>query len=280
VTTDNADLTPQRADATMASRHPLRILLAEDNTINEQLALRMLGRLGYSADVARNGQEALDAVTRQSYDLVLMDLQMPVMDGIVATRHIRSTVAAAQQPWIIALTANNPGDERERCLAAGMDDYVSKPVGVRMLTNALLRCTRRTQSTAPAPAVEPSQIPADEPPQPPIDLGRLRAMLGKQAAAVLPSLIATFTTEAERLQGEAQAALAMGDSSTLRRVAHTLKSNSATVGARTLERLCLELERKAAAGELDDAPARLAQIVAQYKLVREALTTADLASDA
>ncbi len=129
-------------DPEMGRRHPLRILLAEDNAVNQKLALRLLERLGYRADVAGNGLEVLEALRRQSYDVVLMDVQMPEMDGLETTRRIRGSIdlAEAQQPRIIAMTANAMKKDREECLAAGMNDYISKPVRVESLVEALRRC--------------------------------------------------------------------------------------------------------------------------------------------
>ncbi len=111
----------------------LRILLAEDNAINQKVALRMLERLGYNAQVASNGHEALAALQKQAYDIIFMDVQMPEMDGLVATQHIRQNKALPRQPYIIALTANALKGDRERFLAAGMDDYLSKPVRLEAL---------------------------------------------------------------------------------------------------------------------------------------------------
>ncbi len=127
-------------DEEMGKRLPLRILLAEDNTINQKLALRLLERLGYRADVAGNGLETLDALRRQTYDVVLMDVQMPEMDGLEATRVIRGEWEHARRPRIIAMTANAMKEDREICLAAGMDDYVSKPIRVEELVTALSKC--------------------------------------------------------------------------------------------------------------------------------------------
>jgi CheY-like chemotaxis protein len=125
-------------DPQMATRHPLRILLAEDNVVNQKLALRLLQQMGYSADVVGNGVEAIERVARQPYDLVLMDVQMPEMDGLEASRRIVARwPSPAQRPRIVAMTANAMQGDREACLAAGMDDYVTKPIRVEALVEAL-----------------------------------------------------------------------------------------------------------------------------------------------
>jgi PAS domain S-box-containing protein len=124
-------------DSTLGERTPLRVLLAEDNAVNQKLARRMLERFGYRADVAANGLEALEALDRQPYDLVFMDVQMPEMDGFEATRQVRSQFPQAHQPRIVAMTANAMQGDREACLTAGMDDYISKPIGVNELHSAL-----------------------------------------------------------------------------------------------------------------------------------------------
>ena len=130
---------PVVADKSLAERVPLHILLTEDNATNQQLAQLMLAKLGYRCDVAGNGVEALEALRRQSYDLVFMDVQMPEMDGLEATRRIRSDWAAADQPRIVAMTANAVAGDREECLAAGMDDYLSKPIRMSELVGAIER---------------------------------------------------------------------------------------------------------------------------------------------
>jgi CheY-like chemotaxis protein len=130
-------------DAGMARRHPLRILLAEDNVVNQKLALRLLTQMGYRADLASNGIEAVESVQRQTYDVVLMDVQMPEMDGLDATRTIRARCGPAERPRIIAMTANAMQGDREACLAAGMDDYVTKPIRVDALVAALDNVTPR-----------------------------------------------------------------------------------------------------------------------------------------
>ncbi len=133
-------------DAAMAARHPLRILLAEDNAVNQKLALRLLQRMGYRADVASNGLEAIESVERQTYDLILMDVQMPEMDGLEATRTIVKRWPE-HHPRIVAMTANAMQGDREACLAAGMDDYVTKPIRVDALVQALMDTSWRTVAT-------------------------------------------------------------------------------------------------------------------------------------
>jgi len=127
-------------DGGLASRLPMRILIAEDNGINQKVMLKLLARGGYLADVVANGLEVLEALERAPYDLVLMDVQMPEMDGLEATRRLRTRAAGGRGPYIVALTANAMREDRDECLAAGMDDYLSKPVRPELLFAALERC--------------------------------------------------------------------------------------------------------------------------------------------
>jgi GAF domain-containing protein/DNA-binding response OmpR family regulator len=139
------DATPKAAptsaksqlDPGLGARHPLRILLAEDNVVNQKLALRLLQQMGYRADLASNGIEAVESVQRQTYDVILMDVQMPEMDGLEASRQINARWQPQERPRIIAMTANAMQGDRDMCLAAGMDDYVTKPIRVEQLIEAL-----------------------------------------------------------------------------------------------------------------------------------------------
>ncbi len=280
-------------DPGMGKRLPLRILLAEDNVINQQLALSFLERLGYRADVAANGLEVLESLHRQAYDVVLMDVQMPEMDGLEATRRIRRELAAAAQPRIIAMTAGAMKEDREACLAAGMNDYISKPVQVRELIAALSKCQPRLATEAPqkrlevveAPAVEAPttavSLPAPVEPEPAeavspevLNLGalkQLRATLGKQADRMLPGLIENFYKDVDRLLDEARQALEQGQAADLRRAAHTLKSTSATFGAVVLSAVARELEYLVRDGVLEGAAGLIVRAEAEFARAKAAL---------
>jgi CheY-like chemotaxis protein len=128
-------------DQEMAKKHPLRILLAEDILVNQKLALRLLDQMGYRADVASNGLEAIQSLERQPYDVILMDVQMPEMDGLEASRRICARWPRSERPTIIAMTANAMQGDREMCLEAGMDDYVSKPIRPDELIKSIMKAT-------------------------------------------------------------------------------------------------------------------------------------------
>jgi len=128
-----------RIDSGFGQRRPLRLLLAEDNIINQKVATRILSQMGYRPDVVHNGVEVLEALERQKYDVILMDIQMPDMDGLEATRRIRVQYTGARRPWIIAMTANAMDSDRKNCFEAGMDGYLSKPVRIEALEAELVR---------------------------------------------------------------------------------------------------------------------------------------------
>ena len=138
-----AETTRHKVDPQLAERRPLRILLVEDNVVNQKLALRLLQQMGYRADVASNGLEAIESIERQIYDVALMDVQMPEMDGLEATRRI--VARWGERPRIVAMTANAMQGDREMCIAAGMDDYITKPIRVDELTGALEKVTQRKE---------------------------------------------------------------------------------------------------------------------------------------
>ncbi|MCB9077722.1 MAG: response regulator [Anaerolineaceae bacterium] len=274
-------------DSTMGQRLPLRILLAEDHPTNQKLALRLLERLGYRADVAANGLEALEALERQPYDVILMDMQMPEMDGLDTTRHIRSHWPRDRGPHIIAMTANAMQGDRELCLAAGMDDYVSKPIRVEELIRALSESKAYdplVNQTEPASAVKPLQEPIEPPPpdHEGFDASSASTMLDQTALtmlldllggekALLVELIDSFLEEAPLLLARLNQAAQTGDAAGVRMAAHTLKSSSNDFGATALARMCQELEDRGRDGLLTDTPTRVAEIEAEYERVKSAL---------
>jgi CheY-like chemotaxis protein len=214
---------------------PLRILGAEDNSVNQKVALLMLEQMGYSADVAGNGREVLDALHRQQYDLVLMDIQMPRMDGLEATRRIVREWPPNARPRIIAMTANALRSDREACLAAGMDDYLSKPILFDDLRAAILRIDSRGTSR---PAAEPGEAPTLDP----SFMDRLRQLEAVAGREEVRPFIDDFLLEAPRRVAALHRALREGDSEELVFTAHSLKGTSAQLGAVRLASLCQELE--------------------------------------
>jgi CheY-like chemotaxis protein len=254
-----ADATSE-LDGELAAEHPLRILLAEDNAVNQKLALRLLEKLGYRADVAGNGIEALDALERQRYDLLLSDVQMPEMDGLEATRRIIERWPEGERPWIVAMTAEAMSGDRERCLEAGMNDYLTKPIRVDELVAAI----RRTPVARAMPASTANGT-ID-----PAVLARLADGVGGDAAFV-SELIDQFRADASELLGGARAALATGDVDGLRRAAHTLKSNAATFGAVTLADRSRALEEAAKAGNTAACGPLLEPVAQELDAVRAEL---------
>ncbi|MCE0766924.1 response regulator [Pseudonocardia kujensis] len=227
-----------------------RILVAEDHPVNQRLVSLLLTRLGHRADVVSNGLEAVAAVRDRHYDVVLMDVRMPELDGLGATRRIRAE-AEVRQPWIIAVTAEPGG--RDACLAAGMDDHLTKPLVAVELAEALTR--------APGPPPPDPEAPA---PLDPAALDRLRELVGGDADT-LSGLVADFLSETPPLVHSLRAAVAAGDPEGAQRAAHTLKGLGDTFGATAMARLCRRAEVRGLAElgpvveEIADEHARVAQ---------------------
>jgi PAS domain S-box-containing protein len=269
-------------DSGLGQDHPLRILLAEDNLVNQKVALLLLERMGYMADIAANGLEVLQALERQPYDVVLMDMHMPEMDGLDATRYIQEQWPVEQRPWIIAMTANALQGDRERCLAAGMDDYVSKPVHPEELARALRRCqpyVRQDEVIAAQPSnkVEPEGLGSENQPgqnAPALEakvMAELRELLGDQAPQVLGELIDLYLQTAGSLLEEMRLAVQGQDENSLYKAAHTLKPGSHHLGAVSLAELCGELETIGRSGQLDEAAAKFAELEVEFGRVKIAL---------
>ena len=260
-----------------AARFMSRILVVEDNPVNQEVAIAILDSLGCQAEVAGNGQEAVEAVAKTHYDLILMDCQMPVMDGFAATAAIRRREREqGRNPLpIIALTANVMKGFREQCLAAGMDEYLSKPFQPEQLEHLLHRWLP-TSPTAAVSRADPSPLPpavdADQPPFDPGALDRIRALQRPGAPDLVSKLIDLYLQSAPDWLGRLRDAVAAGDAEALRQAAHGLKSSSGNLGAQPLVALCKTLEERGRMRQLDDAPALLAAVETQYQQLREALT--------
>lgn len=266
-------------DKELGNRLPLRILLTEDNATNQKLALRLLERMGYRADVAGNGHEAIEALERQKYDLVLMDVQMPELDGVAATRIIHERWP--EHPYIIAMTANAMEGDRETYLAAGMDDYVSKPIRVQELVDALKRAaaSKRTHhheathedeaadegGSAETVIVEPDSFELD-----PAALQNLRELVGDDED-FLKELIGTYLEDAPTMITEMERAIEVGDAPALRMAAHTLKSNSADFGSTKLSELSKTLEQIGRDGSVAGAAELMAEVSAIFAKTRSSL---------
>lgn len=271
------------------------ILLAEDNRTNREVAQGMLSALGYGADLAENGKEAVDALAKKAYDLVLMDCMMPVMDGYQATRLIRSnesnnlrTAATNNKIPIIALTANAMTGDREECLDAGMDDYLCKPFSLDQLKEMLEKWVTKesgysickTESTDKASALGENEAStastAFETHSPVATLDKtvinnIRAMQSDANPDLLKKVINIYLDEFEKLFEALKQAVASGDANALRAAAHSLKSSSANIGAVKMSTLCRDLEDMGRTNSLETAECLLADIVSESDKVRKAL---------
>jgi CheY-like chemotaxis protein len=248
----------------------MRILLAEDNAVNQQVALRMLQRLGYRADMAANGLEVLEALNRQPYDVVLMDVQMPELDGLEASRQIRQRWPEAHKPWIIAMTANALRGDRERCLEAGMNDYVSKPIQLAQLSEVINRALPDAEEPTP-----PANAAADA--LPVLDITVLEQLceeLGDGDPAIVLELLELFLRDSRQLVQALQTAHAQNNTNDLVRAVHTLKSTSASIGAQALASHCQEIEHLSRTNRLHHPEQAIARLVDAYNQAVVALEAA------
>ncbi|MDM8519564.1 response regulator [Anaerolineales bacterium HSG6] len=279
-------------DSDMGRRWPLRILLAEDNPTNQKIALKLLARMSYRADVAQNGLEVVETLRKepQKYDLVFMDMQMPEMDGLEATRVIREEWTEEPKVRIVAMTANAMAGDREMCLQAGMDDYVSKPIRLPELVRALdetpplierstddyvayiVQAQPETHDTQPLPAIPP-QPQFEEEERGILDPNALQGLLdmGGGDSSFLVEIINSVLNNAPNLIVTMHVALAEQDQEQLRLVAHTLKSNCADFGVEGMRKLCLDLETNARQGDMSLAPELIEQIEVGYVDMKIAL---------
>jgi CheY-like chemotaxis protein/HPt (histidine-containing phosphotransfer) domain-containing protein len=254
-----------------------RILLAEDNIVNQTVAVAILRTMGLKAEVVANGAEAIKALETIPYDLVLMDAQMPEMDGFEATLSIRGLNSRALNPRvpIIAMTANAMQGDREKCLGVGMDDYVSKPVSPQTLADALERWLPKktsTNSNAPGGANRETAAVSAAPPEPRVfdQAGMLRRLSDDRELA--GKLITCFLQDVPRQIEALRLHLESGNQVGARRHAHTLLGAAANVGGEALRDVALEMETAAAAGDLTAGKARFAELTAQFDRLQTAMT--------
>ncbi|MCB0064229.1 MAG: PAS domain-containing protein, partial [Caldilineaceae bacterium] len=258
---------------------PLRILLAEDNLVNQQVALGFLSKFGYRADVVANGIEVLEAVERQFYELILMDINMPEMDGLMATQAIRAHTDEPQ-PYIIAMTANAMYEDRKRCFDAGMNDYISKPIRLSELTAALQRAQVWAQSVEGSAVVEQrigweavsgvqtGQVQSIDPNA----LQEFVEMMGEGGEEMAKELIRLYLEGTPPLMAKFNQGLAGNDMQKIRSAVHTLRSSSAQIGAlrfgamaAELDELCHQSELATIAAKADALRAEYASVIAYFR---------------
>lgn len=240
----------------------LRILLAEDNPLNQEVALLLLQKLGYQASVVNNGQEALEALTRRPYDVILMDLQMPELDGLETTRRIHQLFPGPGRPRIIAITANALIGDREHCLAAGMDDYLSKPIRLDLLQAVLAGIKRE-----PGPGRSKLDLST-----PPLNLAMLLEATGGNRETLRRVVNLLLKTLPGKLV-ELNAGIEAGNARQVERVAHTLRSDCALLNQASLGELCSKLEQAGHINQLENCWPVFQQLEAEWQSIQATLQT-------
>jgi CheY-like chemotaxis protein/HPt (histidine-containing phosphotransfer) domain-containing protein len=255
----------------------LRILVAEDNPVNQKVALRMLTKLGCRADVVGNGQEAVEAVRSVPYDMVFMDCNMPEVDGFEATRLIREMEHNHKQTVIIAMTANALKGDKEKCLNAGMDDYIAKPVRPNELA-AMVNRWSGAQNPAPdvpvTVTVPASQSSVDQYSGPAVDVARLDelAELGdEEDPEWLASILEKFVEDASSRIVKLVVASEAGEATQLGQIAHALKGSCGNIGAAGMVTLCQQLQALGRSGSVQGAGDMITALEKEFGRVRTAL---------
>jgi signal transduction histidine kinase/HPt (histidine-containing phosphotransfer) domain-containing protein len=249
-------------DADFARKLPLRLLLADDNPINQKVGLSVLNKLGYRADIANNGLEVLLALEQKAYDILFLDVQMPEMDGLEAARRICERWPAEKRPRIIAMTGNALMGDREKCLQAGMDDYISKPVRIGDLQAALERWgVGRSRKSDTSFFARPKPLPADQLLDQTI-ISELREMPPDNGVSMLHELIDLFVEGVP--QRLAQIGQNLSNAEQLAFQAHALKSMSLNMGAKRIVELARKLEESGRAGSVAEAPALLKELESAF----------------
>ena len=282
LTRANSSVTPSldhiQAPAGAPARiNPLNVLLVEDTPVNREVAIGMLELLGHRVDVAENGQEAVDATTHKPYDIVLMDCQMPVMDGFAATGAIRErehSGDSTKRLAIIALTAHAVEGDRERCLAAGMDDYLTKPFTLQQLQDLLARWAPGTPNPIGAPSGENHPAPTTQSVIDETAWQAIRALQRPDRPNLLHKTLTLYLAHSQSLMDQFQQALTQQDLSAAQIATHTLKSSSAQLGAQHLAELCKEVEAACRAGTSEQLPALVPLLVTAHRNVCAAFQAA------
>jgi len=266
--------TSNKLDREMGQKNPLVILIAEDNIINQKVVVNLLSRLGYQADIANNGLEVLEALNHKDYNLILMDVQMPEMGGEEATQAIRQNMPPEKQPRIVALTANAMQGDRERFLAAGMNDYLSKPINSEELMRALLASKPGQAGQNPAGNAHPGAADPAQDGSPAIDpsvLLEFKELMGEDADEMVRDLVDLYINNSPMLIEQMRRQISAQRLPELQRAAHTLKGNSNQLGAAPLGEICFTLEKLAKAGSLEGASELVVQINTEFLRVKTAL---------
>jgi CheY-like chemotaxis protein/HPt (histidine-containing phosphotransfer) domain-containing protein len=250
-------------DHALAQRLPMNILVAEDSEINRKLAVNMLRKFGYTCDVAEDGAQAVDKVRNQRFDLVFMDLQMPVMDGLEATRQIIATVPAPRRPRIVAMTANALPQDRQRCLDAGMDDYIAKPI-LPVSVQALIE--RWSPQQRARPSGDGSEGLLDE-----AILKELAALDDPDAPSILRGLLGDYLGETPAAISAIKQHLQAGEAGDIGRRAHKLAGTSASLGAKAVAEVCYRIEHTVQRGESGPLPALVEELEMRFTRTRAAL---------
>ena len=264
---------PPRVETTLAAQLPLRILLVDDNAINLKVAVRILQQIGYEPDTATNGREALELLDRKPVDLIFMDVMMPEMDGLEASRLLRKRQLTGEQKnyasriVVVAMTAHAMQGDREKCLAAGMDDYLPKPVRPNDVRSMIERWAGKIMQEI-KPANPAAAHPSGD--EPPVDMDRMNDLTDGNKDN-LRELVEMFLKQTYKQFGQIEAAIREGNADTVRRVAHSCAGASATLGMTRLVPKLRELEKLGAGGTLTDAGRICEDAAGEFSRIREYL---------
>ncbi|HEY1490818.1 MAG TPA: response regulator, partial [Verrucomicrobiae bacterium] len=266
--------TPACSEPSLSGRIPLQILLVDDNDVNQKVAARILSQIGYKPDLAENGRKALDALDKKTYDLVFMDMMMPEMDGLEATRNIRERQKnpAAHPTYgsriiIVAMTAHAMQSDREKCLAAGMDDYLAKPIRPADIRNIVEKWSPSVNTPVDIPTVPAMKIETPAAAEPPVEMDRLNDLTDGNADS-LRELADMYFKQTTQQFAQIRTALAEKRGDEVRRVAHSCAGASATCGITHIVPLLRELERQGYEGKLTNATELAEQTVREFERVR------------